>query len=137
MTMINTHPRLRFTQLHYRPPNISRSSPTLNLIPSPPDTRLPAINIDRKRVLARGHEGLGRRQEVIRQPAHVEKRPLDLRLSSQRPSYRLAGTGIEVRLQWVGFHVADPFRGNEALAGAGEGAGGQESGVGTDVGGVG
>lgn len=37
----------------------------------------------------------------------------------------------------MSFRVTDPFRGNEALAGAGEDASGKESGVCTDVGGVG
>lgn len=109
----------------------------MSFIPSPPDTRFPAIHVDRKRVLIRGHERLACRQEVIRQPPDVEERPLDLRLSSQRPPYRLTSTGVEARLQWVSLHIANPFRGYEAFARAGEGAGGKESGVRTDVGGVG
>lgn len=109
----------------------------MSFVPSPPDTRFPAIHVDRKRVLIRGHKRLARRQEVIRQPPDVEKRPLDLRLSSQRPSYWLTSAGVKVRLQWVSLHVPNPFGGYEALARAGEGAGGKESGVRTDEGGVG
>ena len=109
----------------------------MDFVPSPPDTRFPAINVDRKRVLIRGHKRLARWQEVIRQPPDVEKRPLDLRLSSQRPPYRLTSTGVKVRLQWVSLDIANPFGGYEAVARAGEGAGGKESGVRTDEGGVG
>ncbi len=82
MNNLDTYPRLCLTQLHHCPPNISCISPTLDFVPSAPNTRTPAIHIDREHVLDGRHEGLARRQEVIRQPAHVEKRPLNIRLSS-------------------------------------------------------
>ena len=68
----------------------------------------------------------GRRQEVIREPAGIEQRPLDLVLRSQHLAEGFASGGIVMRLEGISLGVAYPLRRNEPLAGARASAGGEE-----------
>ena len=104
-----TYPIYGFAQLDHRFAHISTTNPALHLIPASPDASLPLSNIQGKFVRDRLHVRLRSRQEVVSQPASVEQRPRDLRLSSEYLTKRLTSRGIGAWLQGIGINVTSPL----------------------------
>ncbi len=59
------------------------------------------------------------REEIIRQPPRMHKRPHNTILRAEHLPKGFAGGAVEGGFQWVGVDVADPFGGDETFAAVG------------------